>query len=144
MNNLIRRAAPVMALCLAALGGALAQGGAAPQAAAASDPLPYRSAFADYKPWQDTKPGDWRALNDAVKGDAMSGMDMSSMKSMGDMKGMLNVPGVSGLAAHDAPMPVASKPVDAGHSHPPAKAASIPAMPEMPAHAGHDMEGGHQ
>lgn len=143
MNNLIRRAAPVMVLCLAALGGARAQGGMAPQAAA-SAPLQYRSAFADYKPWQDTRPGDWRALNDAVKGDAMSGMDMSSMKGMGDRKGMADVPGVSGMAAHDVPMPVATKPVDAGHSHPPAKAASMPAMPEMPAHSGHDMKGGHQ
>lgn len=29
--------------------------------------LEYRSAFADYQPWQDVKPADWRALNDAVR-----------------------------------------------------------------------------
>jgi hypothetical protein len=143
MNNLVRRAAPVMTLCLAAFGGAGAQGGTAPQPPA-SGPLQYRSAFADYKPWQDTRPGDWRALNDAVKGGAMSGMDMSSMKGTGDRKEMSNVPGVRGMAAHDAPMPVASKPVDAGHSQAPAKSASVPAMPDMPAHSGHDMKGGHQ
>jgi hypothetical protein len=140
MNNLTRRAAPVMALWLAALGGALAQGGTAPQPAA-SAPLPYRSAFADYKPWQDTKAGDWRALNDAVKGESMSGMDMSNMKGMGDAKDMPEMPGMSGPTAHDVPMPVASKPIDAGHPDHPTKAAS---MPGMPAHSGHDMKGGHQ
>ena len=29
-------------------------------------PLKYSSAFADYKPFQDLEPGNWRALNDAV------------------------------------------------------------------------------
>jgi hypothetical protein len=28
--------------------------------------LKYTSAFADYKPFKDLEPGDWRALNDAV------------------------------------------------------------------------------
>lgn len=28
--------------------------------------LNYQSAFADYKPYQDLKPGDWRAANDTV------------------------------------------------------------------------------
>jgi len=31
-----------------------------------SPQLSYPSAFADYKPWHDAKPGDWRAMNDAV------------------------------------------------------------------------------
>lgn len=29
--------------------------------------LRYDSAFKDYKPWQDTKPADWRGVNDALK-----------------------------------------------------------------------------
>ena len=29
--------------------------------------LEYRSAFSDYLPWQDLKPADWRAVNDAVR-----------------------------------------------------------------------------
>ncbi len=49
---------------------ALAQGSAPradpadPKAPAA--PLAHRSAFADYKPYQDIAPGDWRRLNDTV------------------------------------------------------------------------------
>ncbi len=31
-----------------------------------SAPLRYTSAFADYKPFQDLEPGNWRALNDTV------------------------------------------------------------------------------
>jgi hypothetical protein len=44
---------------------AVAQPGPADPAAAAA-PLRYQSAFADYKPWQDLQPGDWRAMNDAL------------------------------------------------------------------------------
>ncbi|MBE7941236.1 MULTISPECIES: hypothetical protein [Ramlibacter] len=32
-------------------------------APAHDEALRYQSAFADYKPWQDLAPGDWRALN---------------------------------------------------------------------------------
>ena len=55
-----------MALCLPLV--ATAQSGRAdPADSRASAPaLRYRSAFADYTPWQDLKPGHWRALNDAV------------------------------------------------------------------------------
>ena len=48
----------------------------------ATSDLNYRSAFADYKPYQDIKPGDWRAANDAVGkasgGPSGRGMDMNS------------------------------------------------------------------
>jgi len=30
--------------------------------------LRYSSAFADYKPWQELEPGDWRAMNEALRG----------------------------------------------------------------------------
>ena len=67
MNNLLRRLAPALALCLSLV--ALAQPAsvdpAQPGASAAQ--LKYRSAFADYRPWQGIKPGDWRALNGCPK-----------------------------------------------------------------------------
>ena len=87
MNNLIQRVAPALALCLAMLGPARAQGSAAPSATAGS-PLQYRSAFADYKPWRDIAPGNWRALNDALKGDSMPGMDMSGTQGGSGTKAM--------------------------------------------------------
>ena len=31
-----------------------------------SPQLSYQSTFADYKPWQATKPGNWKAMNDVV------------------------------------------------------------------------------
>ena len=137
MNNLIQRVAPALALCLAMLGTARAQGSAAPSAAA-SAPLQYRSAFADYKPWRDIAPGDWRALNDAVKGDSMSGTDMSDTQGGGGAKAMSPAPGT-----REMPMPAASAPAHSGHAHARAKTAPMPAMPGMGAHEGHDMKGGH-
>lgn len=55
-----------LALCvpLAALAQAPAPAAAASNASAPA--LRYQSVFADYKPWQDIKPGDWRQLNDNV------------------------------------------------------------------------------
>jgi hypothetical protein len=67
MNSFLFRLVPVAALCLPLL--ALAQAGR-PDPADAKAPAPalrYRSAFADYKPWQESKPGDWRAVNDNVR-----------------------------------------------------------------------------
>jgi hypothetical protein len=73
MNNLVFRLAPAVALCLPLL--ALAQAGR-PDLADPKTPAPalrYQSAFADYKPWQDAKPGDWRAVNDTVRDAAAKG-----------------------------------------------------------------------
>ncbi len=136
MKHLIQRAAPVLALCVVALRPAFAQA-PTPAHAAASASLPYRSAFAEYKPWQDAKPGDWRALNEAVRGASMTGMDMSGMKGMGDMKGMSDMPGMTGTAAHQ---PAASAVGHGAHPGSPGHAASMPAMPGMP----NAMKGGHQ
>lgn len=99
-------------------------------APASAPPLTYRSAFEGYKPYRDTKPGDWRALNEAVKG----GDSMAGMPGMGEMPGhaMPPVPAVS-----------ASSPAGRDKSH--GKAVSMPEMPAMPAmtdHAGHHMSGG--
>lgn len=35
--------------------------------------LGYPSAFSNYKPWQDIKPADWRAVNDTVRDAAAKG-----------------------------------------------------------------------
>ena len=66
MNDLLVRLAPTLALCL--VPPVVAQpGGADPADAKASAPaLHYRSAFDDYKLWQDIKPGNWRELNDRL------------------------------------------------------------------------------
>ena len=97
MNNLLRWLAPAMALCipLATLAQPATPDPGKPGATA--PPLSYRSAFADYKPWQDTKPGDWKAMNDAV---GKSGGHSMSMP----------------MDAASAPMPAASKPSMPDHS----------------------------
>ena len=137
MNKLIQRVAPVLALCLAMFGPARAQGSAAPSATASS-PLSYRSVFADYKPWRDVARGDWRALNDAVKGDSMPGMDMAGSEGGSGMKGMSDTPGTRETA-----MPAASAPAQTRPAPRPARTASMPAMLGMDAHQGHDMKAGH-
>jgi hypothetical protein len=63
--------------------------------------LKYRSAFADYKPWQDIKPGDWRALIDGLKGSGMAGHAMSAP--------------TPAKAAASAPAATASAPAKSGH-----------------------------
>ena len=64
MNDISNRLTPALALCLPLL--ATAQPGPAdPADAKAPAPkLRYESALADYKPWRDIKPGNWRELND--------------------------------------------------------------------------------
>lgn len=66
MNKLAHGLAPALVLCLPL--GVLAQSASsqAEDSKAAAPALRYPSAFSDYKPWQDIKPGDWRQLNDAL------------------------------------------------------------------------------
>jgi hypothetical protein len=103
MKNFLPRLAPAVALCLPLL--ALAQAGRTdPANARAPAPaLRYQSAFADYKPWQDAKPGDWRALNDALQGTGASGGHASHA--------MPSAP----PAAAPAPASKASAPSHGGH-----------------------------
>lgn len=108
MNNIFFRLLPAAVLCLPLL--AVGQTGRAdPAAAKASAPaLRYQSAFADYKPWQDASPGDWRALNDALRAQAAGGSGHAG-------HAMPAMP-----AAASAPPPSASKPVmphGAHHQH---------------------------
>jgi len=114
MNNILPRLAPAVALCLPLL--ALAQA-VRPDLADPKTPAPalrYPSAFADYKPWQDAKPGDWRAVNDKVRDAAAKG---------------------GGHAGHAMP---AAAPASAPA---PAPKALVPAMP---GHGGHHQHGGKQ
>ncbi|NUO71087.1 MAG: hypothetical protein HOQ10_00020 [Frateuria sp.] len=94
---------------------ALAQGGRAdPADASASAPaLRYQSAFLGYKPWQDLKPADWRAVNDKVRDAAAS----SGSHAVHNMTPTPAAPAAS------APAPKAS-------------------APAMPGHGGHRMHGG--
>lgn len=65
MNIPFLRWAPAVALSVPLL--ALAQQRAdAPGPKASAPAMRYQSAFADYHPWQDIQPGDWRQLNDAL------------------------------------------------------------------------------
>ena len=58
---------PVAALLALAFASASQAAAAQPaDPAPTGGPLRYDSAFADYKPWQDVGPGNWRALNDAL------------------------------------------------------------------------------
>jgi hypothetical protein len=108
MNNFFHWLVPAAVLCAPVL--ALAQGGRADPADAktVAPPLRYQSAFADYKVWQDTKPGDWRALNDS-----------------------LNAQGGSAHAGHAMPAPAASAPA-ASASKP-----AMPPTPPHGAHRMH-------
>ena len=57
--------ASAAALCMPLLAPAQPRGdggGVAP-----TRPLHYESAFADYKPWRELSPADWRAVNEAVR-----------------------------------------------------------------------------
>lgn len=109
MKNHFSRLAPAAALCLPLL--AMAQAGRS-DPADAKTPAPalrYQSAFADYKPWQDAKPGDWRALNEALRDPGAAG-------------------GHAGHATPSAPVPAASAP---------APKASQPTMPAHGHHHQH-------
>jgi len=106
MNNLFSRLAPAAALCLPLL--ALAQAGRSDpaDAKAPARALRYPSAFADYRPWQDAKPGDWRALNDALGGTGAGG----------GHAGHAMPPAPASAAS--APAPKASQPAAHGSHHP--------------------------
>ena len=115
MHFHFQRLAPAVALCLPLLASAQAGRTDPTDARAPAPPLRYISAFADYKPWQDIKPGDWRAVNDGVRNAASQGGSPA------------------GHAGHAAPASPAAAPA-------PAQKASVPA-PATPGHAGHHGHG---
>ncbi|HLL10199.1 MAG TPA: hypothetical protein VK570_04025 [Rubrivivax sp.] len=64
-NHLMARAA-ALALGFALLASARGKADDPSEARTPAGPLRYDSAFAGYRPWQDAKPGNWRAINDAL------------------------------------------------------------------------------
>lgn len=106
MKNTTFRLATAMALCLPGL--ALAQTDPAPASA-----LRFESAFADYKPWADVSPADWRTVNETVRSKAGAGAHSGH-----------SAPAVPASATQGKPAP------------PPA------ATTGEPGHSGHQMHGG--
>jgi len=105
MNNLLYRLAPAVVLGLPAL--ALAQQSGNPRDTQAPvQALRYQSAFTDYKPWQDIKPGDWLQLNDNVR---------SGLGAAGGHAGHGMANPASQAASAPSPVPGASGPTHQGH-----------------------------
>lgn len=113
MNNLLNRLAPAVVLGLPVLAFAQQTGEPTDAQAAARSPR-YQSAFTDYKPWQDIKPGDWRQLNN-------------------NLQPRLGRAG--GHAGHGTTAPSGTQAVPAPSPAPRASEAA------MPAHRGHEMQG---
>ena len=120
MHQVFYRLALGMELCLPLLASAQTPSNDPSHANAAAAPLRYRSAFSDYKPWQDIKQGDWRAVNDTVRDAGQGG----------------------GHAGHgmDAPGARSAASAPEGKAAAPDGKASAPAA--MPDHGGHQMQGG--
>ena len=95
MKKLLIGLAPALALVLPPLASA-----ADPKPGGA--PLPYTSAFVDYKTWQDIKPGDWRRLNEGLA----SGAGGHAGHTMG---GMAPPAAAAPAAKASAPAPGAHK-----------------------------------
>jgi hypothetical protein len=87
------------------------------QAASTASPqqspqLSYRSAFNDYKPYEDAPPGNWRELNATVAG-SPRGASGHASHSMGGMTGM-EMPAAPASAA-SAPMRMKPGSMHDGH-----------------------------
>jgi hypothetical protein len=91
--------------------------------------LGYQSAFSDYKPWQEIKPADWRAVNDTVRDAAAKG---------GGHGGHGASPAGAPASAPAAAPPAAPQPAPRPATASPAPAAA----PQAP--AGHQGHGGHK
>lgn len=96
MKIILSWLAPAMALSLP-LGAFAQQTTAAPKGAPAA-PLPYQSAFSDYKPWTDIKQGNWRELNDALAAPASGSRHGSGSRAAPSAQGQ--------TPAHALPMPM--------------------------------------
>ncbi len=93
MNTSLSFMAGALALGLPLLVGAQ---GMADAAAKAPDASPrYQSAFAEYKPYRDVQPGDWKALNDKVRGGGDGQRSMGSMNMRHDMAAPMPMSGAS-------------------------------------------------
>ena len=91
----------------------------------AAPQLTYQSAFADYKPYKDAPPANWRVLNDTVAG-APGAATGHAGHSMGGMKGMempattatLATSAASAASAASASAPTPLKPMQMHDGHP--------------------------
>jgi hypothetical protein len=61
--------------------------------------LVYRSAFSDYKPWQDIPPADWRAVNDTVRDAKPGGQRDQGLASSRTAPGASPAPAAPAAAA---------------------------------------------
>jgi hypothetical protein len=102
MTKMSLAAGVALSACLPLLAAAQVAPKAAPKAA---PQLAYRSAFADYKPYKDEPPADWRKVNDAVA-PGQGGSSGHAGHSMGGMKGMAPPPSAA------APSSAATKQTD--------------------------------
>ena len=105
MKNPLLTWAVVLAACVPLLATAQAPKTEAPKSA---QQLTYQSAFADYKPYADAPPGDWRDLNNKVAGGS-GGASGHAAHGMEGMKGMAK--SSAPAASASAPMQMKSKPM---------------------------------
>ena len=112
MQNKLPAWGIALALCVPIFSAAQADKGEPPKA---TPQLTYKSAFADYKPYQETPLADWRELNDKVVG-APGGASGHAGHSMGGMMGMEMPPKLAAPAS--AAMPVKTSPTHEGHLTP--------------------------
>lgn len=113
MKTIFRTGGAALLACLPLLAAAQASPNQTPKAA---PPLNYRSAFADYKPYKDEPPADWRKVNDAVA-PANGGMRGYAGLSMDGMQGRSPMP-PAGAASSTALKPQPDMPMH-GHQHRP-------------------------
>ena len=135
MNLLLRCSAGALALGFPLLIAAQDRAALSAVANARATSLRYQSTFADYKPYQDVSPGDWRALNDAVRESGDGPMDMGSMT----MDHGMSMPAAVNPAQRNAPpsmhmggshsMP-RTKPADKARTSAPRQMHGDHAMPE--------------
>lgn len=127
MHKLLHRLAPGVALCVPLL--ALAQFSDGPASVnTPAPPLRYQSAFTDYKPWREIKPGDWRAVNETVRDASQAGGHAGPMKD------------ASGATSGGTPSS-GGEPAGASNGKAPGPK-DKEATPAMPGHGGHQMHGG--
>ena len=91
----------VTAACLALPLSAVTQASFAGPATPEPSSLRYESAFADYKPWQEIQPGDWRAINDALGKGATGHSEHGAAPAGGTSAG----PAAKPARPQQAPMP---------------------------------------
>lgn len=107
MHHCLKRLAAAIALGLPLW--VTAQGRTDPaESKAPTRVLAHRSAFADYKPFQDLAPGDWRRLNDVVGRAALKSGSMATEPS--------SPPAAPTASAPAASLPMA--PMPGHHRHP--------------------------